>query len=131
MSQRTILIVDDEPALRRVLSRGLEHAGYRTLTAGSGEEATGVLEQHEVDLVIADLRMPGMSGQTLYHIIASQWPHLVNRVVVMSGDTESEQLKAWLDIHDLPVLPKPFEFSYVLRLVESLTEGRRHEANGP
>ena len=131
MNKPTILIVDDEPALRRVLSRVLDQAGYGILTAGSGEEATELLALHEIDMVLMDLRMPGMSGQTLFHVIASRWPHLVPRVAVMSGDTEADSLKAWLSIHDLPVLPKPFDMADVVRLVERLTEGRHRKINGP
>lgn len=125
----TILIVDDEPGLRRVLSRALSRAGYRPLVATSGEEATELLKLHgTVDLILMDLRMPGMTGQTLFHVIASGWPALASRIVVMSGDPESEEHKEWLDLHDLPVVWKPFELPDIIRLVERLM-ARRREAN--
>ena len=62
----TVLIVDDEERLRRGLARSLRREDRRLLTAASGEEALGLLrEGDEVDLVIADLVMPGMDGMAL------------------------------------------------------------------
>ncbi len=124
----TILVADDEPGIRRVLSRALESSGYTVLLATSGEEACELLAAREIDLVMMDLQMPSMSGQTLYHMIATQWPHLATRVVVMSGDLEAHE--DWLSMHDLPVIPKPFELTQVLDLIRRLTASERREANG-
>jgi DNA-binding response OmpR family regulator len=125
----TILIVDDEPGVLRVLARVLESSGYCVLLATNGEEACELLEQRGVDYVLMDLRMPSMSGQTLYHLISTQWPHLTNRVIVMTGDPEAEDQIDWLGLHDLPVLVKPFELSDVLDLIQQLVRERR-KANG-
>lgn len=128
MNRRTILIVDDEPALRKVLERLLTRGGYEVLSAGSGEAALELLESNEVDMVLMDLRMPGMSGFTLYHAIASRWPPLLRRVAVMTGDPEDESLKEWLKVNNPTVIPKPFEVADVLHLVDQLSRWRR-EAN--
>ncbi|MFQ6047042.1 MAG: response regulator [Gemmatimonadales bacterium] len=128
MSRGTILIVDDEAALRRVLERVLTRDGYEVLSAGSGEAALELLDAHDVDMVLMDLRMPGMSGLTLYHAIASRWPPLIPRLAVMTGDPEDESLKEWLGVNNPPVIPKPFEVAEVLRLVDQLSQWRR-EAN--
>ena len=64
-----ILVVDDEPAIRFFLSEELRDAGYEVAAAASGEEALAYLEQHPVDLVLLDQRMPGMDGlQTMAEI---------------------------------------------------------------
>ncbi|HEY5647109.1 MAG TPA: response regulator, partial [Pseudomonadales bacterium] len=123
--------VDDEPGIRRVLSRALTRIGHSVLLATTGEEACQVLESSRVDVVMMDLRMPSMSGQTLYHVIASRWPDLVGRVVVMSGDPEATDHESWLGLHDLPVLPKPFDIAQLVDLVTRFTESPRREANGP
>lgn len=125
----TVLVVDDEAGLRRVLSRALSGSGHHVLTAGSGEEAAEVLKHHDVDVILMDLRMPGMSGRTLYHVIVSGWPHLAHRIIVMSGDLDEEPQRSWLAAHDVPVVSKPFELRGLLRLVEALVY-RRREANG-
>jgi CheY-like chemotaxis protein len=127
----TFLVVDDEPGIRKVLSRALTRFGHTVVLATTGEEACQVLETSQVDVVMMDLRMPSMSGQTLYHAIASQWPELVGHVVVMSGDLEAEDHESWLSMHDLPVLPKPFDIAQLLDLITRLTESPRREANGP
>lgn len=131
MTPLTVLVVDDEPGIRRVLSRALTRLGHTVVLATTGEEACQVLETSQVDVVMMDLRMPSMSGQTLYHAIASQWPELVGRVVVMSGDPEADDHESWLSLHDLPVLPKPFDIAQLLDLITRLTESPRREANGP
>ena len=127
--QHTILIVDDEPGLRRVLGRAFALQGYHALMASSGEEAAEVLRNQEVDAILMDLRMPGMSGRTLYHLVASNWPHLAEKIIAMSGDAEGDDNKAWLDANEVPVLSKPFELQDVIRAVERLLVHRR-EANG-
>lgn len=128
--QPTILIVDDEPGLRRVLGRAFALRGFHAVMASSGEEAAEVLKNQDVDAILMDLRMPGMSGRTLYHLVASSWPHLAERVIAMSGDTEGDDNKAWIEANDVPVLAKPFELQDAVRAVERLLVHKR-EANGP
>ena len=127
--QPTVLIVDDEPGLRRVLGRAFALHGFQALMASSGEEAAEVLKTHDVDAILMDLRMPGMSGRTLYHLVASNWPYLAERIIAMSGDTHGDDNQAWLDANDVPVLPKPFELQDAIRVVERLVV-RRRKANG-
>ncbi len=131
MTSLTFLVVDDELGIRRVLSRALTRFGHTVLLATTGEEACQVLATSEVDLILMDLRMPSMSGQTLFHSIASQWPELAGRVVIMSGDPEADDHENWLSLHDLPVLTKPFDISQLLDLITRLTASPRREANGP
>ena len=57
---KQVLVVDDEPNLRRVLSAQLSRDGYEVHTAEDGVEALRVLEEHHIDLVITDLRMPNL-----------------------------------------------------------------------
>jgi DNA-binding NtrC family response regulator len=130
VNAHTVLIVDDEAAIRRVLDRALTQAGYGVFTAASGEEAFEILSGNAVDLVLMDLRMPRMSGRTLFHTIRSQWPHMADRIVVTSGDPEAPEHRDWLQMHALPILPKPFELDYVLDVVAARLAVPRREANG-
>lgn len=59
---RRVLVVDDDESLRRVTQVQLEQAGFKAITAADGEEALSILQKLPVDLVITDLRMPGMTG---------------------------------------------------------------------
>ena len=122
-----ILVVDDEPAIRRALERALKRWGHTVHLATSGEAACEVLGTDPVDLVLMDLRMPGMSGQTLFHSIAARWPHLVSRVIVMTGDPEAEDHHDWLRHHALPMLMKPFELAQLERLLGALAAEAEEE----
>ncbi|MEE2676999.1 MAG: histidine kinase N-terminal 7TM domain-containing protein [Myxococcota bacterium] len=86
---RTVLVVDDEPSVRSVLSKRLQGAGFGVLTASSGEEALTLLEQGEagsVDLVILDITMPGLSGIETHARLRSAYPGLP--VLLSSGYPE-------------------------------------------
>jgi DNA-binding NtrC family response regulator len=75
-----IMIVDDEPANLRLLER-LFRQDYKVITAGSGEEALGLLEQHDTALIITDQRMPNMSGLELLKQTAELRPHMVRMIL--------------------------------------------------
>jgi CheY-like chemotaxis protein len=125
-----ILVVDDEPAVRRALERVLTRLGHAVQVATSGEAACETLATSAVDLVLMDLRMPGMSGQTLYHSIVARWPHLVTRVIVMTGDPEAQDHHDWLRHNDLPVLTKPFELAQLEQLVGAMATEERRRSQG-
>jgi DNA-binding NtrC family response regulator len=80
-----IVIVDDEPANLRLLER-LFRQDYKVLTAGSGEEALGLLAQHDTALLITDQRMPNMSGLELLKRTAELRPHMVR--MILTGYTD-------------------------------------------
>jgi CheY-like chemotaxis protein len=130
MTPLAILVVDDEPAVRRALERVLTRLGHTVQTATSGEAACEALATSQVDLVLMDLRMPGMSGQTLFHSIVARWPHLVTRVIVMTGDPEAQDHHDWLRHNDLPVLTKPFELAQLEQLVSAMATEERRQSQG-
>src|SRR5438270_6017108 len=79
----TILIVDDDPEVRQVLSSILAHPGYMLLTACDAYEALALLPSRNVDLLLTDVRMPGMSGFELARRAKAMRPGL--RVIYFSG----------------------------------------------
>lgn len=88
-SGRRILVVDDEESLRRVTQLKLQQAGYDASTAADGFQALEVLARHPQDLVITDLKMPGMSGLELLRRIKDDYPELIVVVVTAFGTIES------------------------------------------
>ncbi|MBM3776081.1 MAG: response regulator, partial [Acidobacteria bacterium] len=83
----TILLVEDEAALRGMLREVLEKSGYRVLEAGDGSEALEICEQPaKVDLLLTDVVMPLLNGHQLARRLALRWPDL--KVIYMSGHTD-------------------------------------------
>ncbi|QOY87653.1 sigma-54-dependent transcriptional regulator [Paludibaculum fermentans] len=89
MTGKRILIVDDEESLRRVTQLRLQQAGYEASTAADGDEALAFLQRHPQDLVLTDLRMPGMSGLDLLKRIRQDYPEIIVIVVTAFGTIES------------------------------------------
>ena len=96
MNSSSILVVDDDESLRRVIQVQLERVGYRVGTAPNGEKALSLLRQTPYDLAITDLRMPGLSGLDLLRRIRSDHPDVI--VVMMTAfatiETAVEAMRA-------------------------------------
>ena len=78
-----VLIVDDERNIREGLSKALEMDGHSTYLARDGQEALDLIHQEEIDLVIADLRMPRLSGEELLRRVVDSWPTIP--VIILTG----------------------------------------------
>src|SRR5438309_11759665 len=104
----TVLIVDDEAGLRRVLERFLERHGYRVLSAGTAEAAYEMLATEAAQALLLDSTLPTMSGLALYLAIIHRWPALEGRIAIMTGDAEAEEVRSWLERHRCTVIRKPF-----------------------
>ena len=116
-----VLIVDDEAALRRTLERVLRGMGYDVVTAADAQLAYEVLDETDVDLVLLDLHMPQMSGDTFFVALARRWPRLADRIVLMTGDTFAEMDHWPHELRVCPLLLKPFTLEMLrLTLVASL-----------
>jgi DNA-binding response OmpR family regulator len=112
-----ILIVDDEPALRRTLERALTSFHYQVLSVADPHSAYQMLSERTFDLVLLDLRLPQIGGDTLYLAIIRQWPRLRDRVILMSGDPWSEQMDWPKELVSCPVLAKPFSLETLANTV--------------
>ncbi|MBA3640400.1 MAG: response regulator [Acidobacteriota bacterium] len=80
------LVVDDEPAIRKLIVRLLKKRGFEVLEAASGDEALKLLRDRNVALVLCDIRMPGMTGVELYGSVSTLTGVPVPRFVFMTGD---------------------------------------------
>jgi DNA-binding NtrC family response regulator len=110
----TILVIDDEDAVREMLKTTLEHDGFRVLVAGGGNEALNLCEAASVpiDLLLTDIVMPGTSGTDLAGYLAVRYPEM--RVVRMSGFTEAMLGESGLRRDDSLFLQKPFSREQML-----------------
>ncbi len=120
----TILVVDDEAGLRRVLERILTRHGYRVLTAGSAETAYELLTAEDADVLLLDIHLPTMSGLALYLAIIHRWPALEGRIAIMTGDAEADEVRTWLEHHRCAVIRKPFNLQQVTDWIAAVLHPR-------
>jgi CheY-like chemotaxis protein len=108
-SAYVILVVDDDPAVRKVVRGMLERLGYTVLQAEDGDQALALCEAlgTNPDLIISDIRMPQVSGGELVRELERSGAK--PRVLLMSGHAD-EALKAELNVGGYPFIKKPFTF---------------------
>jgi len=114
----TILMVDDDKNILQVLEARLSFAHYKTLTAKSAEEAVELLAQHPVDLVVSDVKMPGMGGVGLLHEILVQWPHIP--VILLTAYGSIPDAVSTIRSGAADYLTKPFDGHQLLQKIASL-----------
>jgi PAS domain S-box-containing protein len=119
----TILVVEDEPAMRMVTRRILEGSGYHVIEAPGGEEALRIVAEHtgKIDLVLTDIIMPGLSGAALAEHLLRQHPTL--RILYMSGYTDDQVIRHGLRQEKTHFLQKPFEAEQLTRRVREVLGG--------
>ncbi|HKP94134.1 MAG TPA: response regulator [Fibrobacteria bacterium] len=120
---KSILIVEDEASIRRLLVSLLSSQGYRIESVANGSLALRILEDDpRIDLVLTDLAMPGIPGTAVAEYLAHTRPDI--KVVCMSGDPQPhmKSLRRLLDRRLVDFLPKPFTPLQVLQMVKRLLE---------
>jgi two-component system NtrC family sensor kinase len=118
-----ILIVDDEPGIRDILTRILSERGYRTDCASDAKTALTKLAENGYDLSIIDLKLPKISGKKLYEIMMEKHPSSTERVMFITGDTITPSTQDFLDLTGKPYLTKPFNPRVVVELAEEILGG--------
>ena len=118
----TVLVVDDDVAVRRVTERALASFGYRTLGAGSAEEALKLLGNVPVRAVLVDLGLPGTSGTELVRRIRERLPEV--RIAVVTGMAQEDVAHAVREAGADLLIAKPYGVGELRRAVEQLLESR-------
>ena len=115
--RETVLVVDDEEHIRRLLQRILERGGYRVLLADDGARGVELYQEtgSEIDLVVLDVIMPHMGGREAYARLREIDPQV--KVLLSSGYSEDGQAAAMLAAGALGFLQKPYDLDTVLRTV--------------
>ncbi len=121
-----VLAVDDERAVRTVLSLHLTKAGYDVVLAEDAATARARLAEHPFDLLMTDVRMPGDSGLVLLEEVRRAWPDMA--VVVMTGDGSIEDAVRAIKLGASDYLIKPVERDPLLLVLERALETRRLQA---
>lgn len=128
VNEAKIMVVDDEPHICRALNRLLTQAGHKVETISSAQMALQRLNTAKYDLILLDIKMPGMNGIEFYNHLKEIDPSLQQKVVCITGDVISARNKAFLDEVGIPCIAKPFGVDELLYQVKLVLGGQTNDA---
>jgi two-component system nitrogen regulation response regulator GlnG len=129
MSKRSELwVIDDDRSIRWVLEKAFEKADMDVVTFAGGEEVLGKLAQHQPDVLLSDIRMPGINGLELLQRIQNQYPNLP--VIIMTAHSDMDSALAAYRGGAFEYLPKPFDVDDAVALVRRAISHRYREQPG-
>ncbi|OLC43273.1 MAG: hypothetical protein AUG11_00125 [Nitrospirae bacterium 13_1_20CM_2_62_14] len=112
----TIMVVDDEPMVRNLLSQFLTLRGYRVCPAKDGPDALSLVKQEHPQLVILDVYMPGMNGvDVLRQLRANDYK---GAVIALSASQDEEMLQEMLELGSVDIMGKPVDLERLAMMVE-------------
>lgn len=104
---KRLLIVDDQQGIRLLLNEVLKKEGYATYLAANGIEALNIAEEHELDCVLLDMKIPGMNGVEILKCLKEKWPGLP--VFMMTAYGELDIVQEALNLGAIRYFTKPFD----------------------
>src|SRR5215510_10800187 len=125
-TQQHLLLVDDEQALREVIAERLGDAGYRVEQAGTGEEALERLNEFAFDILVTDLRLPGVDGRQVLDEALARYPEIIAIVITGFGTVREAVEVTRLGAEGF--ITKPFQFEELLHELNAAIEKRRLKA---
>jgi DNA-binding NtrC family response regulator len=117
------MLIDDEPAVIKGLERSLRHEGYTLLAAHSAQEALVILDEQQVDVLVCDEHMPGMTGTELLTLVRQRYPDSI-RIILTGQATLETAIKAINHGEIYRFLTKPCS-SY--ELIQTIRQGLRQQ----
>ncbi len=123
----TVLLVEDEAAVREIAKLGLQIQGYQLLEAASSEEALKILATHDspVDLIITDVIMPGISGPELAKQVHARWPN--TKLLFASGYTRDAVVRHGILEGEVAFIQKPYTPFSLMRKARAVLDGAKEE----
>jgi CheY-like chemotaxis protein/two-component sensor histidine kinase len=115
-----VLVVEDEPDVREIISDVLEHDGHSVDVAASGDLALQKIRRQRYDVILSDIRMPGMDGPGFYRALSDTKPEQIRGLAFITGDTLSPQAREFLNASERPYLEKPLTPRDIRELVDLL-----------
>lgn len=119
-----VLLVDDEPGLRKAVARYLNRNGIQVRAVADGAEALRLLRTEDFDVIVSDVRMPGVGGRELLAGLRRDRPDLVGRLLFSSGDTAADDTAALLRESGVPSIVKPFDFARLEQVIREIAAAR-------
>ncbi|MDZ4245536.1 MAG: response regulator, partial [Dehalococcoidia bacterium] len=115
---KKILVVDDEPTVRQFLSDFLSKEGYKIDTADNGTEALKKMKSKKFNLVLLDIKLPGMSGLDIYQKIEKTLPTLSDKVIFITGDVMGAETDYLFTNKKVPCITKPFDIEKLKQAIK-------------
>lgn len=124
VSDKRVLIIDDEPAIVRLLQRIVTAEGHGVDTAANGNEALLMLDRQSYHLIFCDMRMPGLSGGELYQELKRRNRALTGKMVFVTGDLINGETRRFLDQSGARFIKKPFASRDVVQTLRAMLSDR-------
>ena len=128
--KRKALVVDDEESNAALVRRVLASAGYDVESTTLSRRALVMIERTAYDAVIADVKMPELSGQELYGRVCQIRPEMARRFIFLTGDIDGEDTREFLDQSRCSYFMKPFNLERLTAAVDMMTGSRSAESIG-
>jgi PAS domain S-box-containing protein len=117
---KLVMVVEDEEPLRKMIAEVLERDGYRVQQCEGGQQAIEMMKVKRFDVIITDLKMPGIGGKELYTFVQKYYPNLARRVLFITGDVLSIDTQSFFKITGNVYIEKPFEIEVLLARVDEV-----------
>jgi len=118
VSGETILVMDDDPVIQKLLTVNFEMEGYRVVTAGDGVEGLERVKEHQPDIVLVDIMMPRMDGFEVLHRLKDDPATASIPVVVLSAKAQATDIQTGVEAGADDYITKPFD---PLELLDKVT----------
>jgi len=124
----TVLVIEDEASLRRFISDALGEKGYTIVSSESADRAVEILKDKQFDIIVSDMKMPGMSGQDFYTYVQKYYPQLAKRMVFITGDVLGRETQNFFEITGCRYVEKPFGIDDLMMVLGELlpNESKMH-----
>jgi PAS domain S-box-containing protein len=118
-----ILVIDDEPTIRELLEKALTRVGHSVDVIADATAAMEIIDAGTIyDVIITDVRMPGMNGLELYALAVRKMPAMKHRIIFITGDVMGADIKAFIGNNNILCLTKPFRMNELERKIDNILD---------
>lgn len=120
VNEKHILVIDDEQTIIELLQRFLTREGHRVDVAKNGAIALKKMKENDYEIIISDLRMPGITGKTIFDVLGKIAPKLQQRMIFTTGDSDSDDAFEFLNTNNCRYINKPFTFEELQKAISEV-----------
>ncbi|MBI5886698.1 MAG: response regulator [Deltaproteobacteria bacterium] len=121
LAGKSVLLAEDESIVVDVIREVVAPFVLTLDVANDGPDALACIMRRDYDILLLDLKMPRMNGLKLFDYIRDIKPHLLDRIIIVTGDAESEHVKTFIKTSGCQCLAKPFKIKELFDAISSIT----------